>query len=910
MAPEQIRNARTVDGKADVFALGCVLFEALTGRPAFEGVDPVIVLARILFEPLPIPSAVRAALSEELDALVSAMLSRELERRPAADALTVLVQSAAKSVASSAVARLAAAPIDAARGGAQLDLTSVESSRERPMPFSRRLVHRALATRENLGSPFVGTFVGREEEYRHVTALLRAGTRLVTVWGGPGIGKTRLIREVVRACARDSDSPWDAVVMGDLADARDADDVARILAREAGVALEPSAAPEVALANALGKLGRVLMVVDPVDHLVTPLTAMLVAFERSAPGVQIVAASRTRWRPPGAVAIEVGPLACGRDGGHASAAARLFLDRVERHAPSHRSANADHESVDERVEQLVHALDGIPLAIELYAARIEFMPMVALLASVPGQAGSDVTIDGGEGPMARAIAWSWQLLTPAEQGAFAQCAVFRGGFTLEAAEKVVDPGAGASTRDLIQSLRDKSLLCSSVLDRAAARLTMFAPVRDFAWRMLKSGPDIGQVLERHALYYAGAFAPDPSTALAEFIARIEGDAENLFAAAEFSLSDDGADPAVGMRVLLALEPAMVARGAMGGYRGLLERAMKVTSGPAASPRVEDLVARVRQLRARLDAPRGLADRAKEDLAICLRAAERAGDTHWRGGIELDLGVVHHLERDLDQARRSYETALALLATDDDPRSMGRCIGNLGALCHDEGDFPAAARWYRRAIELFERAADARQRANCIGNLALLEQDLGHREAARELFDRALTLLESVGDARLLAITLGNSGVLEVELGRPEMAIERYERSLALLEGSGDRRSEALGWGRLGAALALLGRTEEAETKIIHGERLAPAGDVLLAEAVRLSRAFLDLSRGDEGKARVRARLDRVCAPNEAPPSPASTSRDEGAARRDPSRLPARSLCDQSDDIRSTVRILEAELTAR
>jgi hypothetical protein len=117
--------------------------------------------------------------------------------------------------------------------------------------------------------------------------------------------------------------------------------------------------------------------------------------------------------------------------------------------------------------------------------------------------------------------------------------------------------------------------------------------------------------------------------------------------------------------------------------------------------------------------------------------------------------------------------------------------------------------------------------------------------------------------------------------------------LGLLAGSGDRRSEALGFGRLGAALALLGRTEEAETKIILGERLCPAGDVLVAEAVALSRAFLDLSRGEEGKARAISRLDRACAP-----------RADEAGQLD------RSLRDQSDDIRSTVRILEAALLRR
>ena len=88
MAPEQIRNARTVDGRADVFALGCVLFEVLTGRVAFEGSDPVSVLARILFEPLPVPSAVRTQLPDSIDDFVLSLLARELDRRPTAASLS------------------------------------------------------------------------------------------------------------------------------------------------------------------------------------------------------------------------------------------------------------------------------------------------------------------------------------------------------------------------------------------------------------------------------------------------------------------------------------------------------------------------------------------------------------------------------------------------------------------------------------------------------------------------------------------------------------------------------------------------------------------------------------------------------------------------------------------------------
>ena len=897
MAPEQIRNARTVDGRADVFALGCILFEALTGRPAFEGLDPVIVLARILFEPLPIASAARAELPASLDRLVLSMLARELDRRPYASAIAELVRAAETSVGVAAVARLAASPVDGTREGAELELTSAaESSRDRRTPFSRPLAPRTTGEVGATLPAVSGSFLGRDEESRHLAALLRAGARAVTVWGGPGVGKTRLIIEAVRRIAAESDLPWDTIVFGDLGDARDADDVVRILARAAGVALTSSAAPEVALGNALGKLGRVLLVVDPVDHVATSLSAALVAWNHAAPGLQLIAASRGRWRPPGAVAIEVGPLALTREPGAPSAAARLFLDRARQHWPSVDKAMPGAPGhLTERAELLVEALDGIPLAIELYAARLPVLGMEALLARAPGRADSETTLDASEGAMMRAVAWSWNLLTPAEQRAFAQCAVFRGGFTVDAAAQIVRVGTEAAPLDIIQSLRDKSLLSSWAVDSLnEVRLTMFASVREFAWRMLKGAPDFAETLRRHAAHYAQAFAPGPKGVPVEATPRVEREAENLFAAAEFSLSEEGADPAAGLLALMALEPAMLARGAIGGYRGLLDRAVHVAALPGAAPDIELLGARVRQIRARLDAPRGQADRAKEDLTLCVRHAENAGDDHWRGTIELDLGVVHHLGRELGAARQRYETALPLLRAADDPRAEGRCIGNLGALCHDEGDFPTAAQWYRRAIALFEDAGDARQRANCLGNLAVLEQELGHRDAARELYERAAALLETIGDARVLAITLGNFGVLQLELERPEIALALHERCLALLAGSGDRRSEALCLGRLAAALAISGKIDEAQTKLARGERLVPPGDVLVLEVVRLQGAFVVLAlaarTGEAGPAgepwaSIRQQIDRVCQPSA-----------EG-----------RSLCDQSDDIRSTLRVLRAEL---
>jgi tetratricopeptide (TPR) repeat protein len=335
---------------------------------------------------------------------------------------------------------------------------------------------------------------------------------------------------------------------------------------------------------------------------------------------------------------------------------------------------------------------------------------------------------------------------------------------------------------------------------------------------------------------------------------------------------------------MALEPAMLARGAVGSYRELLDCAVHAAPSHGDSPRIELLGAHVRQIRARLDAPRGRVDRALADLATCLRVAEREGDAHWRGQILLDLGVAHHRCRELVLARSFYQAALPLLVSANDARAEGRCMANLGALGHDEGDFPAAAAWYRRAIALFEAAGDARQRANCTGNLAVLAHELGEWENAESLYENAQNLLEPVGDARRLAITLGNFGVLQLELGSLARALALCQRSLALIEGSGDERSEALSFGRLAAALALLGRTDDAEAMITQGERLALASDSLVVHAVGLQRALLELVR-DENTSAARTAIERV--------------------RR--ARAGERSLADQSDDIRATLRILETEL---
>jgi predicted ATPase len=699
--------------------------------------------------------------------------------------------------------------------------------------------------------------------------------------------------------AAQADPPWDALVYCDLREARTADDVVRLLTRESGISLESSASPEIALGRALAKLGRVLLVLDSVEQLGDLLAATVQAFARTTPATQVLATSRRRWPAGGALSIELGPLSTAGHGGVGSPAALLLLERAGLLQPPMQDvtlANLD-PALLERAERLACALEGIPMAIELSASQVQLLGLDGLLKRVcaPRDTGASATPTTAES-MRRALDRSWDLLSDVERQAFAQCAVFRGGFTVAAAEAVVRiDGSSPPTLVLLQSLRDSSLLYTCSADSShEGRLSMFAAMYEFASEKLQ-GTDLQAALRRHAAYYADVQGWQPREAIADRSGRIEHEADNLLLAAEFSLSDDGGDVTDGMRALVALEQAIFSRGAVTEYLALLDRALARAELSAPDSTAASLGLVVRQTRARFDAPSGRLERARADLTACLDDARRRQDPRREGAVLLDLGVAYHLERALVEARECYQAAIERLSVADDPSALGRCIGNVGAIHHDEGRFVEASRFYRQAIALLEQVGETRRRANFIGNLAVLEQELGVFDEARRLFDYAQSLLEPLRDARLLAITLGNYGALELELRNPERAAALHERSLALLAGTGDMPSRALCLGRLAAALSLLGRSAEAELHLRNAERLAARTDVVVIETVALTRAFLDLASANEARAGGQ-------------PSAAKRHVSEARARleralelRDGERL----LRDRSDDIRATLRVLRA-----
>jgi predicted ATPase len=633
--------------------------------------------------------------------------------------------------------------------------------------------------------------------------------------------------------------PWDVVVYADLESAGDADDVVRIVAREAKVRLDSSETPEVALARALSRLGRVLLVLDPVEHVASALSAALLVFQRLAHDVQVLATSRSRFSPAGAVTVELGPLATAAEGG-VSPAAALVLARARSFLSTFGAApesDASGETVA-LAERLATLLDGIPLAIELTVSRIHLLGLRGLVDAVESRRARKTPSDRTLTTMSETLDRSWLLLSEDEQRALSACAVFRGGFTVDAATAVLGAQTSEDALAPLLRLREQSLLLSRDEGDGKVRLFLSGAVHDYALEKLSEHGESAAWFARHGAHYAARFFAERGRVDAVHLSLVEREAENLLAAAERGLEGDGVAIADAARGLVALEPAVFARGAVSAFAALLDRAVDIADASTSALSDPTVTIPVRQIRARLDAVSGRLGRARHDLEKSLEESQRIADDPLRGAVLLDLGVVHHFEQDLPAARARYEAALPLLRQANDAASEGRCVGNLGALQHDEGAFSLAARSYRHAIALLESVGESPRRANFITNLALLEHELDRLESARRLYEQALSLLESLRNARLLGIALGNFALLEIELGNRADALELCERSSRLLAGLADTRSEALAAARQGVVLSLSERLGEAEMALSRAEHLASG--TVTAEVVACARAFLDI----------------------------------------------------------------------
>ena len=406
---------------------------------------------------------------------------------------------------------------------------------------------------------YLTTVVGREEEARAVRALLlRENVRLVTLSGPAGVGKTRLS---ILVAAR-LDHGFDEIAVVDLAPVREPGRVLATVGQVLGVPESPREAPVDAVADRF-RHRQLLLVLDNFEH-VLPGGPDLVDLLVACPGITALVTSRALLRVSGEHVVAVSPLGLPDVAASVPAtrlgeydAVRLFVERA-------RAVRSSFTVTDENastVVEICRRLDGLPLAIELAAARVTVLPPHALLDRLNRRL-SLLTEGGHDVPerlrtMRAGIAWSYELLAPPEQDLFRRLAVFAGGFTLAAAEFVWSQGP-PRTLETITALVDQSLLQQTTSEGDDPRFAMLETLREFALEQLAAHGEEDAARRAHAAYFRVlAQAAEPGLRGAEqqqWRDRLENDLDNVRAALGWATSDSACaeDAEHGLRLAGAL----------------------------------------------------------------------------------------------------------------------------------------------------------------------------------------------------------------------------------------------------------------------------------------------------------------------------------------------------------------------
>jgi predicted ATPase len=729
------------------------------------------------------------------------------------------------------------------------------------------------------------SFVGRARELAALRALVDDGAQLVTLTGTGGVGKTRLARRYAADAMAHLGAAGGAWFC-ELSEARSAGEVSGAVAAALGTGAGGD--PVVEIGHALAGRGEALLILDNCEQVAGDVATFLERWMDAAPEATFLVTSRERLRLAGECVLEVDPLglpdlASGRLA--ASEAMDLFVERARAVRPGW----APDAGEAAAAVALVRRLDGLPLAIELAAARMRMFG-VEQLADLVGRR-FDLLVGGARGAGARqatlrgAIDWSWALLGTAEKAALAQCAVFRGGFSLDAAEHVLavpaHQGGSRTELDLLSALHDQSLLRAEPQeDRGGARrYRLLESIREYAYERLE-GSERSLALARHAAYYAslGDAAPGSGPAGAADVAaarRLVTELDNLVAVVQ--RLDDGVEPQHVLQALLALAPIVAARGPLAEHEAALGAALAAATkkGVPAS-----LLARARAARAVVRRAQGRVAEARDDLEAGLALAggdpvlegtlvhqigigetlqgrydaafadyqralellEPTGDHRAVGHLLGDIAGLHLVLGQLDEARALLERALRLLRAAGDVRGFGEAVGTLGVVLLQMRRIPQAVTTIGEAIQIFRDVGDRRNLAIAQGNLAIALQEQGRFGEATAQIDASIAILPELGARRVAAVYTGYRAALFDEIGKIEDAQREYEAAIRALRACGDRRRLGLFLGYLGGLLARRGLREVARAHLDEADLLLE-GEPRLAGAVGVHRLHLEADDG-------------------------------------------------------------------
>lgn len=658
--------------------------------------------------------------------------------------------------------------------------------------------------------PGTDGFIGRATELAEIARLLRRDdSRLVTVVGPGGIGKTSLAARLV---LDEAGRYGMGVAWVGCANATSDDDVvaslARVLTMRDGAEFE-------AVANALA--GRdLVLVLDQLEHLPT-VAGLVVALLDAAPRVTIVATSRAALDVPGEHVYRLGGLSVpphSADDEAASHDAVELVVRVARRVDP--DFQADGEDRDAIVE-LTRLLEGNPLGLELAAGWLRVLEPVELLAEVRRDLdvlrGNPDDVEGAPGAdpartsLRAVFESSWLLLTADEREAVRKLAVFRGGCTRDSALAVAD----VPINNLL-SLTNRSLLKRE----AGGRFAPHPVVRHFAGVKLAQTPDvIAAVEERHGRYFL-ALAQDADRRLdsaeqSAALERLDAEAPNIVAALERAIAASQVETA-GLLVAAMGQPWRWRGRARYGL-DWCARVERLT----ATPTVTAASVKLLQTKGLLLEIVGEYDAAHDAFSMALEQAESLGDFESQAAARMGLSAVAWRQGDLERAAELLEGVCAeSRGRPERERALRGALGNLGNVARDAGRLDTALQCFDEALVLAERAGNVWQMANMTNNRAIVHAYGNDLDAARVEFEKALALQRSIDNRVGMSMSLTNLGVVHMDTGDLDKARDYFDESLTLCEETANLDGVAHARVNLGAIHIARGEFEAAHHSFVQG----------------------------------------------------------------------------------------------
>lgn len=642
------------------------------------------------------------------------------------------------------------------------------------------------------------SFIGREREIGQIKNLL-ATARLLTLTGSGGAGKTRLAFQAAAELLGDfTDGVW-LVELGSLTDPTL---VPQRVASTLGVHEEPGR-PLIETVSAFLYPKSLLLLLDNCEHLLPVCAQLAHTLLRKCPHLRILTTSREALGMEGELAYRVPSLSLpdpqhlpSLDGLTQYEAVRLFIDRAFLSDPRFvvTSSNAA------PVAQVCHHLDGIPLAIELAAARVRVMSAEQIAARLDDRfrllRGGSRTAPPRHQTLRAAIDWSYDLLSEKEKVLLRRLSVFAGGWTLEAAEAVCAGGGveAIDTVDLLTQLADKSLVSVETQDKES-RFRLLETVRQYSKdRLLESGEG-SEVRWRHREWCLGLVEKaerelhGPGQQV--WLGQLEIEHDNLRAAMAWSKTqEDGAE--LGLRLAMGLWWFWSVRGYWSEGRQWLEGMLAANDSSPAATRTTAFN-RAAVLAFRQGDYQGAKALYEESLALSRKLAHR----HGIASSLHNLGLIAMHQAEYEQATPVLEESLTLFRELGDQQGIAASIHQLGFVAMHQGDYDRATALLEESLSLFRGLKNIVETAASLSNLGVVARYKGDHGRAEALLHESLALSREIGDKGAIASALRNLGAVAWHEGEYGRATALLDESLVLCRELGDK-------GGIAAALQNLG----------------------------------------------------------------------------------------------------------